>query len=71
MAVFDTSQNETRLVAIDPALYWNGGVLPDDEPENSNGRMGVGVGVSTAGIFSGPFHDGPGLYGRVLVSPQA
>ncbi|CAF90437.1 unnamed protein product, partial [Tetraodon nigroviridis] len=35
LAVFDTSLNKTRVVAVDPALHWKGGVLPDDRPENS------------------------------------
>lgn len=36
--VFDTSQNKTTIVAANPALYWKGGVLPDDKPENVDGR---------------------------------
>lgn len=43
LVVFDTSQNDTRFVAVDPALYWIGGALPDDEPENIEGRHGVEV----------------------------
>lgn len=40
--VFDTSQNKTTIVAANPALYWKGGVLPDDEPENLDGRPNDG-----------------------------
>lgn len=59
--VFDTSQNKTSFVAIDPDLHWKGGVLPDDEPENSYGRQrhtdGVEVVSGKAGslVFSGLF----------------
>uniref|UniRef100_A0A674NBN7 Guanylyl cyclase C n=1 Tax=Takifugu rubripes TaxID=31033 RepID=A0A674NBN7_TAKRU len=37
LVVFDTSQNKTTFIAANPALFWIGAVLPDDEPENYNG----------------------------------
>lgn len=43
LVVFDTSQNKTRLVAVDPALHWKGSVLPDDKPVNPDAEKGVEV----------------------------
>lgn len=57
LVVFDTSQNKTKIVAANPALYWKGGVLPDDEPENFNGRPndgGVGWASRAALVFMAP-----------------
>ncbi|XP_029687683.1 heat-stable enterotoxin receptor-like, partial [Takifugu rubripes] len=44
LVVFDTSQNKTTFIAANPALFWIGAVLPDDEPENYNGRPNDGGG---------------------------
>lgn len=49
LAIFDTSKNKTTVSAVNPALYWNGGVLPDDQPENSDGKLRQG-GESIEGI---------------------
>lgn len=53
--VFDTSQNKTTIVAANPALYWKGGILPDDEPENFDGRPNDGGGgIVGSTCFYGP-----------------
>lgn len=70
--VFDTSQNKTLLVAVDPALHWKGGVLPDDEPQNSDGRQRAvwrwcGPGGNL--LVSGLFHYRPAWCRCVLVCP--
>lgn len=35
LVVFDTSRNQTTIIDQSPALFWGGGVLPDDVPENT------------------------------------
>lgn len=56
LVVFDTSQNKTTIVAANPALYWKGGILPDDEPENFDGRPNDGGGGASwaALVFMAP-----------------
>uniref|UniRef100_A0A8C5DQZ0 Guanylyl cyclase C n=1 Tax=Gouania willdenowi TaxID=441366 RepID=A0A8C5DQZ0_GOUWI len=37
LLVYDTSQNVTIMTHPNPALWWKGGILPDDRPENPKG----------------------------------
>uniref|UniRef100_A0A8C5DQZ9 Guanylyl cyclase C n=1 Tax=Gouania willdenowi TaxID=441366 RepID=A0A8C5DQZ9_GOUWI len=38
LLVYDTSQNVTIMTHPNPALWWKGGILPDDRPENPKGK---------------------------------
>ncbi|XP_075888368.1 guanylyl cyclase C [Nelusetta ayraudi] len=50
LVVFDTSRNQTTIIDKSPALFWSGGVLPDDVPEytgiNAQNIIMIVLGVS-------------------------
>lgn len=39
LVVFNTSRNKTTIIDKNPALFWKGGVLPNDVPENTGGLL--------------------------------